>query len=242
MYVSSRLRLGSAAGQLQADQGKVMLTHLGRLAKAMEVAKITTLHNLYDWIRPSRQTFYVVTALVVQVAVATYQLRIPYAPVAGAAVLAAFSDTVESGPSPATGVALAVFCLVCVALYRVTSQPIGWYVGSMAAATGLLVLVSSAQYLVEGWRTALNLGLGCFLAVVTWLPALPIYFLRGHGRMLLLAFVVRYRLVDGVFAGTFAMGAALVPIGLWDLQLPGCSRSTSGWPIRSRSSRRCWCG
>ena len=118
MYISSRLRLGSATRQLPADQSAVTLKYLGRLATAMETAGITTLTNLYDWIRPSRQALYVATALLVQVGVALYTLRIPYASLVGATVLTTWSRALETGPTPATGAALLVFGLVCLAMHH----------------------------------------------------------------------------------------------------------------------------
>jgi hypothetical protein len=225
MYISSRLRLGSASRQLPAEQSADTLMYLSRLATAMEKAGITTLTDLYDWIRPSRQTLYVATALVVQVGVALFTLRIPYAPLAGAAVLTAWSGAFTTGPSPATGVALLVFCVVCVVLRRRSTQPTGWFLGSLAGTTAFLVLVSVAQLrALQEESTArevgLNLALGCVLAVATWFPALPIHFLRTHRWFLVPAYLVGFRLIDGVMAGTFAFGAALVPLGLWDLQLP----------------------
>jgi hypothetical protein len=225
MYVSSRLRLGSATRRLPVDQSADTLVYLGRLAKAMELAKITTLRNLYDWIRPSRQTLYVATSLAVQVGAALFTLRIPYGQLAGATVLSTWATAVETGPSPATGAALLVFCVVCVVMHRRSTQPTGWFLASLVGATALLVLVSIGQFralqeAATARQVELNLTLAVVLGAATWLTALPIHFLRTHRAFLIAAYVVRFRIIDGVVAGTFAFGAAFIPVGLWDLELP----------------------
>ena len=166
MYVSSRLRLGSATRRLPVDQSADTLVYLGRLAKAMELAKITTLRNLYDWIRPSRQTLYVATSLAVQVGAALFTLRIPYGQLAGATVLSTWATAVETGPSPATGAALLVFCVVCVVMHRRSTQPTGWFLASLVGATALLVLVSIGQFrALQEAATARQVELNLTLAV-----------------------------------------------------------------------------
>ena len=225
MYISSRLRLGSATRQLPADQSAVTLKYLGRLATAMETSGITTLTNLYDWIRPSRQALYVAAALLVQVGVALYTLRIPYASLVGAAVLTAWFHALETGPTPATGAALLVFGLVCLAMHHWSTHPTGWFLASLAGTTALLLSVSIGQLraLLEADPTRqfwLNLALASVFGVMTWLPALPVHFLRTHRWALAPAYIVGFRLIDGVMAGTFAFGVALIPLGLWDLELP----------------------